>query len=1112
MPVPSLLTVALACLTWLAIMFAIARWAQRNPPAFSKHWAWVYALSLAIHCTSWTFYGTVTQAARSGWWIPPTFIGAILLYVLGFGFMRKLIEIGRANHSSTIADFVATRLGKNVPLAALITLVAIIGMVPYIALQLKAVGSSFAMLTHAKASVAQGPWYLDIALYCALAMALFAIFFGAREANASAHNRGLVMAIAFESVFKLFAMLVVGLFVVLMLPEAPLASIPPVDRNLDGFAPQILLGAMAMFILPHQFHMAVVESRSMSQTKLSRWVLPLYLLLIALPVLPIAIAGQRWLGASGIPADLYVLALPMEQGSSWVALLAFLGGMSAATGMVVVSTLTLSLMVINHWITPALLRGVWLRAEGQDLSRRVIWARRVAIVLMMYLAWLFSRTVGSNSALADVGALSFSAMVPLIPAVLIAVYRPQTSPRAVAFGIIAGLLTWMWVNVGGRLLPNLEWHGIFNALTPSHWMGLGQWSLLAKGVVSSLVVSYFATLFAQPFLSQRPQRDTESAWQVRQLRELTARFLNEATVVDLFKGFGNNALVPMQLEAQVESELAKVLGSSSARLLLDAAQNEQSLRIEDVAQIVDESRVDLKFNQTVLEAALRNMTQGISVVDRDLRLVAWNPRYAELFGYPEELLQVGQPVADLARWAIEQTRPDVTNIDKAIERRLAYMRAGTTHLSERVFPDGSRIEIRGNPMPGGGFVATFTDVTEFRNNETALKEINESLESRVSERTQMLADAKHEAELANEAKTRFMTAVGHDLMQPLHAAQLFADGLDSYLQRQALHDHEPVKRLKDIRGALGSTTELLQGLLEMAKLKSGGLSANARPQPSRDVTDPLASEFAAIAADKGLTFSYSPSEEWIRADAMFVRRILQNFLSNAVRYSRRGEIALIVSVSEDHLRIEVRDQGEGIAVEEQGAIFEEFRRGENAAENGLGLGLSIASGLAELIDARIGMRSVVGEGSTFWVDIPTAVMDVARTANILSGNHHGVSEILLIDNDQPTREALGSMLSEWGHAVRVGDGNDDAQIREDAMRAQVWLFDYHLDNQATGVGLYEMLAAEMKAKPTLILTADISDSVRAQCQELGLILVSKPIRPLALKSVLSRLISASHAG
>ncbi|MBB1060719.1 hybrid sensor histidine kinase/response regulator [Marilutibacter spongiae] len=1106
-------TVAIASLAWLALMFGAALYAERTPTVWARHWRHVYALSLAVHCTSWTFYGTVTQAARYGWPLPPTFLGAIVFYVLAMGFMVRLVRLARETNATSLADLIATRLGKDAWLAATVTLVAALGLVPYIALQLKAVAMSFAMLTAGAADPDRVPPWQDIALYVALAMALFAMLFGTRRASAAEHNRGLVLAMAFESVFKLVAMLAIGAFVwfgLAGMPDAPVAL--PVAPTSGGFIPLVLLGGLAMFILPHQFHVGVVECRNEHDVATARWLFPLYLLLIALPVLPLAKAGAALLGGSAVPSDLYVLALPLSQGQHALALLAFLGGLSAATGMVVVSTLTLSLMIGNHWFAPGLLRGAWSRNDGSDLRGRVLALRRGGIVVIMLLAWGYSRLVASNDALADVGAVSFSALATLAPALGFAVWRPQTPPRAAVVGVVAGFLVWAWVLLTPMYLAS---RGVAPAwlvdgplgwawLSPDGLFGLTGWSRLGRAVGASLFVGTAATLLAATLRREAP-RFAQRGLDAKTLRDAGLRFLPRERVQQWLEGVEGNGPVPAVTEAAIERELAAVLGSASARVLLDAARREVGSGLDTVAQIVGEASADLRFNQRVLEAALHNMSQGISVVDSDLRLVAWNRRYVELFGFPESLLQVGRPIADLARWAMRQVPPD-GDMERALDRRLAYMRAGTVHLSERVLPDGSIVEIRGNPMPGGGFVATFTDVTAFRRAEAGLIQANETLEQRVVERTTDLEAAKREAERANEAKSRFLAAIGHDLMQPLHAAQLFADALQQQVdgpQRDAV---------SQISGALDSTSDLLTGLLDMSRLQAGGLAPQARDFPLAEVLEPLASEFGAIAAARGLAFRFVPSRAWVHSDPQLLRRVLQNFLANAVRYTPRGAVLLGVRREGGQVRIQVHDTGPGIAPEQQRVIFDEFRRGEDAPGQGLGLGLSIADRIAQLLDVPIRLRSQPGRGTVFDVAMPClAGIGTVAAAASTAVRAADASEVLVVDNDPQALAALATVLRGWGYRVRTADGGAGAERALASTPAALWLFDYHLDDGDTGVALAERLAGAFGGRPTLILSADTGEAVRRAVHEAGLPLIAKPLKPLALKSVLDRLLASRSA-
>ncbi len=1113
----SVAVVVLAALLWLGLLFGTGLYAERHPGVFAKHWRHVYALSLAVHCTSWTFYGTVTQAARYGWPLPPTFIGAILCYALAMAFMIRLVRLARESNATSLADLIATRLGKDAWLAATVTLVTVLGLIPYIALQLQAIAMSFSTLTlGANAAGTDGapPVWRDGALYVALAMALFAILFGTRRVSAAEHNRGLVLAMAFESLFKLLAMLVLGGFVWFGVRGLP-TDVPVLPmQSSGGFMPLVILGALAMFLMPHQFHVAVVECRDDRDVRTARWQFPLYLLLIALPTLALARAGAALLG-DRVPSDMYALALPLAQGNQAIALLVFLGGLSAATGMVIVSTLTLSLMIGNHWFAPGLLRGAWGRGIGDDdrgdRSGDLLLLRRIGIVAIMLLGWAYSRLVSGNEALADVGAVSFSALATLAPALGFALWRPATPASAATGGVLAAFVAWSWV----MLVPTLAaaigaspaWlhAGPFGLswLAPEALFGLTGWSRLGRAVGVSLFVGATVTLLLST-LRDAPHRRERRGSDLHTLRNAGRRFLPASLVDELLRHAPAKGPVPAAIESRLEHELAAILGSASALLLLDAARrhvadsDQRGADLDTVAAIVGEASEDLRFNQRVLEAALENMSQGISVVDAELRLVAWNRGYAELFGFPRGMLRVGMPIAEASAWALREVA-GIERANDALQRRLDHMRAGTSHLSERVFPDGSIIEIRGNPMPGGGFVATFTDVTAFREAETGLKRINETLEQRVAERTALLEAAKHEAEHANDAKSRFLAAIGHDLLQPLHAAHLFADTL------QQRGEGEQRALALQINSALDSTTDLLTGLLDMSRLEAGGLVPEPRAFPLGEVLEPLVAQFGAIAAERGLRLRFEPTSAWVHSDPQLLRRVLQNFLANALRYTESGSVLLGVRRQGDALRIEVHDTGPGIDPEQQQAIFEEFRRGEHAPGQGLGLGLAIAQRIAGLLGGEVQLRSTPGRGSMFAIDVPRA-----RALHAQRPPRHGLAgmQVLIVDNEPQALQALAGVLRGWGCEVVSAADGEAAAAALAAGPCALWIFDYHLDHGDDGVSLHARLRERFACVPCLILSADQTGAVRIAAQEAGLPLLMKPLRPLALKSMLDRMLAA----
>jgi signal transduction histidine kinase/Na+/proline symporter len=1092
-------TVVAAGLLWLGLLFGIALYGERHPGFLRKRWAVVYTLSLGVHCTSWTFYGTITQASRSGWWLPPTFVGVIALYLAGIAVILRLVRLAQEYNASSLADLIAARLGRSSGLAALVTAVTLLGIVPYIALQLKAVAMSYGILVYHDQGL---PAWQDSALYVALLMALFAMLFGTRRASAVAHNRGLVLAIAFESLFKLVAMLALGTLAL----GANLGADPARATDTNGFPALILLGALAMFTMPHQFHAGVVECRSSDDVRVSRWLFPLYILLISLPILPLARLGDARFALAGVKPDLYMLALPLTSGHNGLALLAFLGGLSAAASMVIVATYALSLMIANHFVAPLRARGGWMRSRG-DLRTEVLNQRRAAILAVLLLAWAYSRALVGNNALADIGAQSFAALAALAPAALVAIWAPQIGARAVVCGIGAGLAVWLYVLLPGVFAPYAEWTNQgpfgFDLLAPANLLGLGGWSVQTRSVALGLAAN-LAAIAGVAWL-QRGREAIEVAQRPPErgrLRALAARFLAAERVDALFAGAHDEAAVDEATLARVTHELAAVIGASSARLLIDALRRARVDELDTVAAIVGQASQDLRFNQRVLEAALENMSQGICVVDAQLRVVAWNRPYERMFDYPPGLLAPGRAVAELMRHNIERGVIGEGDVEQRLRQRVEHMRAGTPHVSERRFPNGCVVEIRGNPMPGGGYVATFADVTAFREAERALTRANETLEQRVAERTCELERATLDAERANQTKSRFLAAVGHDLMQPLHAAQLFAHTIAAQ-HAGTVHAQTPRRLL----GALAATESLLGGLHDIAGLEGGRLLVQQREFALDELLTPLAGEFGALAAERGLRLDYVRTRAWVRSDPQLLRRVLQNFLSNALRHAARRRVVLGCRCCGDELRIDVIDTGPGVPEHERELIFEEFRRGSGASGQGLGLGLAIAERIARLLEHPLSLRSWPGRGCAFSVRLPrvrACATDVAEPAPQTVPALRPATA-LLVDNEPQALSALATLLESWGW--RVHCAQDDAQALSAANEEafDLAILDYHLDRGGNGIDLYQRLRDARGATRAILLTADRDAALRQRARAAGLVLLYKPLKPFALHQALRQM-------
>jgi signal transduction histidine kinase len=523
----------------------------------------------------------------------------------------------------------------------------------------------------------------------------------------------------------------------------------------------------------------------------------------------------------------------------------------------------------------------------------------------------------------------------------------------------------------------------------------------------------------------------------------------------------------------------------------------------------------LQFNRALLQGAIENITQGISVVDQSLRLVAWNRRYIELFGYPEHLIHVGRPIADVIRYNAERGLCGLGDPETHVIKRLYWMRQGTPHTSERLFPNGRVIELIGNPMPGGGFVMSFTDITEFRKAEAALKEANEGLEQRVAERTRELSElnealiaAKRNAETANQSKSRFLAAVSHDLMQPLNAARLFSASLAHSGQSLPAEARELVQHLDS---SLRSVEDLISDLLDISRLESGRITPDRQTFPISSLFDTLGVEFRALAQEQGVDLRMRASKLRIDSDPKLLRRILQNFLTNAFRYAK-GQVLVGVRRRGGQVRLEVWDRGPGIPEDKRQEIFEEFKRldsHQTRAEKGLGLGLAIADGLGKVLDHRIEVRSWIGKGSVFSVTVPLARKSepAPRTGAFQpdTGNLSG-AQVLCVDNEESILLGMRSLLSRWGCQVWTARNREECeQLLKDGSKPLLVLVDYHLDGGVTGIQLMSWLRSRLgEPIPGVVISADSRPELVAQVHGSGLDYLTKPVKPAALRALISR--------
>jgi PAS domain S-box-containing protein len=1237
-------------LAYLGLLFAVAHFGERHALRWSRGRLGpiIYSLSLAIYCTSWTFYGSVGRAVTSGLDFALIYVGPAVVMICALPLMRRIVAVAKRQNVTSIADFLGARYGRSRGVAVLATLIAVVGAMPYLALQLQAVSFSFAALSgnaDGTGPIGAGlPTWLDTAFIIALMMAAFTILFGVRHVQASEQHRGMMLAIGLESLVKLFAFLAAGVYIVWHMFSGPAdliaqsealsstAKLATSGPNANWLAITLLSG-FAFLCLDRQFHAAVVEHDHPASLSTARWLFPLYLLLINAFVVPIAMAGQVVFGAGGIP-DTYVLSLPLSAGADWLTTFVFIGGLSAATSMVAVACMALSGMVGNELVMPFLLRG---RHQDADIGRLALLVRRIAVVVILLAAYAFYKTIAGLLPLATIGLVSFCAVANLAPALILGLYWRQTHRNGVVLGLFGGFSIWLWAILWPTMQPGQV------AEVPA-WGLLGWFDPLPRGFVVSLIVNV-ALLVLGSLLARQTARDKQQAAafideasdktrphsgvpkdELHQLRELAARFIGPERAEEAFHGLHLSGAAAAEF---TERLLSGTIGAASARVVVTMSRRKGAWLPGwlpgSVREMLNEATAAIRYNADVLRKTLDHMGLGIAVFDPTGKLEVWNERFAVLTGLDRAALAAGIDVATLTRAApalaalappdpksvsefrlangavtelrvdplsgggIVVTANDVTERVRTAEalrdseRRIriitdnvpvliAYVdrdqryrftnrpyqdalrlrpheaegqRVGDVlgpvryarlkpHIEQVLsgrpqsfeidFPtNDAKIEVaQGSYIPHfdergqvQGFFLLYVDTTERRRAEAVLRTLNESLEKRVVERTTELETARARAEDLNIGKTRFIAAASHDLLQPLHAVRLFVAAL-----AERYRDEELVRKV-DL--GLGAVEALLDALLDIAKLDAGAIKPEPRPTPIGPLLQSLTEAFAPVAKRNGVELRLVASTAWVDTDAALLRRVLQNYLSNAIRYGRgdgkRPRVLLGCRRSGGSLLIEVRDNGPGIPQHQQATIFQEFTRlrpTDDAGERGLGLGLAIADRIARMLDHPQHLKSTPGKGAAFGISVPLASSEtLARLATPAEESRSDTLSrapfVACIDDRMQVLEGMTALLESWGcTAVTAQDADQllaNIAARGHPERPDLLLIDLHLgDDRPDGIQeLTRLRTAWGPGVPVALITADRDPSVAARARALGLDILLKPVKPAKLRALLAHL-------
>jgi len=911
--------IILVSFAYLGLLFAIAYYADGRADAGRPVIAspYIYSLSLAVYATAWTFYGSVGRAASDGVGFLPIYIGPTLMIALWWVVLRKMLRISKQNRITSLADFIASRYGKSALLGGLVTVIAVIGILPYISLQLKAVSNSFWILVQYPDIILPGevdaaPIRQDTALWVALILAAFTIAFGTRHLDAAEHHQGMVAAIAFESLVKLLAFLAVGVFVTFGVYDgfgdvfARAAAEPklrammtPLEGVAGGYANWVwltILSMMAIMFLPRQFQVAVIENVDEKHLKKAIWLFPVYMLAINIFVLPIAFGGLLRFPDGSVDADTFVLTLPMAEKQELLALLVFIGGLSAATGMVIVETIALSTMVCNDLVMPVLLRLRRLRLnERPDLTVLLLGIRRGAIVLILLLGYLYFKLAGEAYALVSIGLISFAAVAQFAPAILGGIFWKGGNRAGALCGLVSGFIVWFyalflpalarsgWVPIG------LLEHGPFGIelLKPLQLFGLSGldqithamiWSMIANigayvGVSLSVSPSADehrqASLFVDVFRhageggGARFWRGTAS---VPDLYNLLARFLGSAAADSAFAEYASarqlrwpdgQLTADAELVHYVEVQLAGAIGGASARIMVASVVKEERLSVDEVRDILDEAS----------------------------QVVVYSHR---------------------------------------LEQKSRELEAATAEL----------------------------------------REANERLKE------------------LDRLKDDFVSTVTHELRTPLTSIRAFTEIL---LDEPDVDLGQRKKFLGIITKETERLTRLINQVLDLSKIESGKAEWVESAVDMREVIDDTLAAMEQLFKDKKITVEARLPENvsGVTADLDRMIQVMLNLLSNAVKFCDRanGWIGIALAEKDGWLRVDVRDNGQGINPADQSEIFSKFHQVGNTLTDkprGSGLGLHISRHIVEHFGGRMWVESDVGHGACFSFTLPAAA--VARAA------------------------------------------------------------------------------------------------------------------------------------
>jgi PAS domain S-box-containing protein len=973
-------------LGYLSFLFLIAYVAERRETRGKSLVTnpYVYSLSLAVYCTSWTFYGSVGEAATSGLSFLPIYLGPTLMSVLWGVLLLKIIGIAKRHRITTISDFIGSRYGNSLSLSALVTLVTIVGITPYLGLQMKAIMNSFTILAGEPTGSQAAGWVITLLL------GIFAIIFGARRLDSSERHGGLVFAIAFESLIKLIAFLVVGLFVTYGLFGGFNDIFSQIQNstfryllNIGGgssvsfqeWASLLFLSMMAILFLPRQFHVAVVENSDPSHVYKAMWLFPLYLFLMNIFVLPIAFGGIL-LGKSQLEADSFVLAIPLSQGHSYLALLVFIGGFSAATGMIIVESLALSTMMMNSLVMPAIFRFNHIKG----FPTLILNIKRFLIIGCVFLGYFFAVFIGRFYSLVEIGLKSFEAVTIFAPPLILGLYWKKGNRNGAMAGITAGFVIWFYTllmpalikaevisNEGllGFLLRHdfLNPHGLFGLKGLDKWSHSLFWGL-AFNLVGYVGFSLFTTqkeeeerqglLFVESYDPKLVPK--KSLYTIRQIEDILGQYVGRVEAQEIISRFIRRQGINRQsitqddlvrLRGEAERILSGALGSSIATIIFEdkstLTEEERGELSNSIKQITDTLRLsrhelaeanrNLAYLKEFSENIIESAPLGIISVDSRLAVKYWNREMENITG-------VKKAVA----------------LNRSIQPLLPWVNRGAWTLGEQQeliaqTSVNQTIKINISPFkdPSGGLVIILENITEKKKMEEQLLQT-----SKLASLGQLTAGISHE--IGNPL------ASISSLVQELQSLEL-CQPEDLAFTRDSL---------ETINNHLARIAKIVRSLGDFARISA----SEKMPTNINELLDQTINLVKYDKRSRKIEFTAQADPiPLLQVNPDQIQQVFLNLVLNAIdAMPEGGRLEVAIRRVDPWVLIRFTDNGGGIDPSVLDRIFDPFFTTKPLGK-GTGLGLSICYGIIKDHNGQISVKSKKGSGTTFEVRLPMEEME-----------------------------------------------------------------------------------------------------------------------------------------